>query len=60
MVRDLNALLEKHASGADTRADFDASWPSTASYFPPGIANVEQLIDHLHRQASQMASLLAA
>jgi uncharacterized protein with von Willebrand factor type A (vWA) domain len=28
-------------------------------YFPPGIGNVDELIDHLHRQASQMASLLA-
>jgi len=58
MVRDLNALLEKHASGADTRADFDAFMARHGQYFPPGIANVEQLIDHLHRQSSQMASLL--
>ena len=29
-------------------------------YFPPGIETVDQLIDHLHRQASQMASLLAS
>ena len=27
-------------------------------YFPPGIENTDQLIEHLHRQASQMASLL--
>jgi uncharacterized protein with von Willebrand factor type A (vWA) domain len=60
MVRDLNALLEKHASGADTRADFDAFMAKHGGYFPPGIENVDQLIDHLHRQASQMASLLAS
>jgi uncharacterized protein with von Willebrand factor type A (vWA) domain len=60
MVRDLNALLEKHASGADTRADFDAFMSKHGGYFPPGIENVDQLIDHLHRQASQMASLLAS
>jgi uncharacterized protein with von Willebrand factor type A (vWA) domain len=60
MVRDLNALLEKHASGADTRADFDAFMARHGGYFPPGIENVDQLIDHLHRQASQMASLLAS
>lgn len=59
MVRDLNALLEKHASGADTRADFDAFMAAHGRYFPPGIGSVEDLIDHLHRQASQMASLLA-
>ena len=58
MVRDLIALLEKHASGADTRADFDAFMAQHGHYFPRGIANVEQLIDHLHRQSSQMASLL--
>ncbi len=58
MVRDLNSLLEKHASGADTRGDFDAFMAQHGHYFPPGISNVEQLIDHLHRQASQMASLL--
>jgi len=29
-------------------------------YFPAGISNVDELIDHLHRQASQMASLLAS
>jgi uncharacterized protein with von Willebrand factor type A (vWA) domain len=60
MVRDLNGLLEKHASGADTRADFDAFMAKHGGYFPPGIENVDQLIDHLHRQASQMASLLAS
>jgi uncharacterized protein with von Willebrand factor type A (vWA) domain len=60
MVRDLNALLEKHASGADTRADFDAFMARHGGYFPAGIENVDQLIDHLHRQASQMASLLAS
>ncbi len=59
MVRDLNALLEKHASGADTRADFDAFMAHHGQYFPPGIGSVEELVDHLHRQASQMASLLA-
>jgi uncharacterized protein with von Willebrand factor type A (vWA) domain len=58
MVRDLNSLLEKHASGADTRADFEAFMAQHGQYFPPGIANVDELIDHLHRQASQMASLL--
>jgi uncharacterized protein with von Willebrand factor type A (vWA) domain len=59
MVRDLNALLEKHASGADTRADFESFMARHGRYFPPGIGNVDELIDHLHRQASQMASLLA-
>ncbi len=60
MVRDLNQLLEKHASGADTRAEFDAFMAQHGRFFPPGIETVDQLIDHLHRQASQMASLLAS
>ncbi len=60
MVRDLNALLEKHASGADTRADFEAFMARHGQYFPPGISNVDELIDHLHRQASQMSSLLSS
>ncbi|HET8587198.1 MAG TPA: VWA domain-containing protein, partial [Candidatus Limnocylindria bacterium] len=58
MVRDLNQLLEKHATGADTGQDFNEFMARHGQYFPPGIENVDQLIDHMHRQASQMASLL--
>jgi uncharacterized protein with von Willebrand factor type A (vWA) domain len=58
MVRDLNALLEKHATGADTTDDFNAFMAQHGQYFPPGISNTDELIEHLHRQASQMASLL--
>ena len=58
MVRDLNALLEKHATGADTTDDFAPSWRKHGQYFPPGISSTDELIEHLHRQASQMASLL--
>ena len=60
MVRDLNALLEKHATGADTRPDFDRFMARHGHYFPPGLGSVDELIEHLHRQASQMASLLAS
>ncbi|HEX2883983.1 MAG TPA: VWA domain-containing protein [Candidatus Limnocylindria bacterium] len=58
MVRDLNQLLEKHATGADTTEDFAAFMAKHGSYFPPGISDTDALIEHLHRQASQMASLL--
>jgi len=58
MVRDLNALLEKHAAGADTPDDFSSFMAKHGSYFPPAISNVDELIAHLHRQASRMASLL--
>jgi uncharacterized protein with von Willebrand factor type A (vWA) domain len=58
MVRDLNALLEKHATGADTTEDFAAFMAKHGRYFPPGLSTTDELIEHLHRQASQMASLL--
>jgi len=58
MVRDLNRLLEKHATGADTTDDFATFMAQHGHYFPPGITSTDQLIEHLHRQASQMASLL--
>ncbi len=58
MVRDLNALLEKHASGTDTTDDFNAFMAKHGRYFPPGINDTDELIEHLHRQASQMASLM--
>jgi uncharacterized protein with von Willebrand factor type A (vWA) domain len=60
MVRALNRLLDKHASGADTRSDFAGFMARHGQFFPPGIENVDQLIDHLHRQASGMASLMAS
>ena len=60
MVRDLNQLLEKHAEGTDTQADFESFMMQHGQFFPPGIETLDQLIDHLHRQASQMASLLAS
>lgn len=60
MVRDLNQLLEKHAEGTDTQADFESFMSQHGEFFPPGIETIDQLIDHLHHQASQMASLLAS
>jgi len=58
MVRDLNALLEKHATGADTADEFGRFMAQHGAYFPPGIANTDELIEHLHRRASQMSSLM--
>jgi uncharacterized protein with von Willebrand factor type A (vWA) domain len=58
MVRDLNELLEKRASGTDTLEDFERFMAQHGGFFPPGIGDLDQLIDHMHRQASQMASLL--
>lgn len=58
MVRDLNALLEKHATGADTADDFARFMARHGHSFPAGIGSTDDLIEHLHRQASQMASLM--
>jgi len=58
MVRDLNALLEKHTTGADTADEFGRFMAQHGAYFPPGIANTDELIEHLHRRASQMSSLM--
>src|SRR4026207_2525263 len=60
MVRDLNKLLEKHAAGSDTSAACASFMARHGHYFPPGIETVDELIDHLHRQASQVASLMAS
>ncbi|HET7645543.1 MAG TPA: VWA domain-containing protein, partial [Candidatus Limnocylindria bacterium] len=43
MVRDLNQLLEKHATGADTTDDFSAFMAKHGSYFPPGLADTDAL-----------------
>lgn len=58
MVRDLNSLLEKHATGADTADEFGRFMAQHGAYFPPGIADTDELIEHLHRRASQMSSLM--
>ena len=58
MVRDLNALLERHTTGADSSEDFARFMGRHGHYFPPGIGSTDELIEHLHRQASQMASLM--
>jgi uncharacterized protein with von Willebrand factor type A (vWA) domain len=58
MVKDLNELLEKHAAGSDSPADFGEFMAKHGQYFPPGISDTDELIEHLHRQASQMASLM--
>ena len=60
MVRELNQLLEKHATGADTTDDFAGFMARHGRYFPPGIGSTDELIEHLHRQASQMASLMSS
>jgi uncharacterized protein with von Willebrand factor type A (vWA) domain len=38
--------------------EFNAFMAKHGRYFPPGISDIDELIEHLHSQASQMASLL--
>lgn len=56
MVRDLNEMLE--ASAAGDREAFDRFMEQYRDYFPPGIESLEDLLEHMQRQASAMQSLL--
>lgn len=58
MVRDLNQLLEKHQRGEDTRYDFEDFMKKWGQFFPEGIENVEQLVEHMQKQIAQMEALL--
>jgi uncharacterized protein with von Willebrand factor type A (vWA) domain len=56
MVRDLNEMLEAAQSG--DREAFDRFMDQYRDYFPEGIENLDQLMEHLQRQSSAMQSLL--
>jgi uncharacterized protein with von Willebrand factor type A (vWA) domain len=56
MVRDLNQMLEASQNG--DRQAFDRFMEQYRDYFPPGIDNLEQLLEHLQRQSSAMQALL--
>ena len=52
MLDDLNALLDKHAEGRDTRQGFDEFMSKHGRYFPENPGNVEELLDSLARRAA--------
>lgn len=56
MVRDLNEMLEASQNG--DREAYDRFMEQYRDYFPPGIESLEDLMEHLQRQASAMQSLL--
>src|SRR5579872_5699969 len=56
MVRDLNEMLE--AAQAGDREAFDRFMDRHRDFFPPGINSLEELLEHLQRQASAMQALL--
>jgi uncharacterized protein with von Willebrand factor type A (vWA) domain len=58
MVAALNELLAKHARNAATDADFRDFMDRFGAFFPPGIDSIDDLVEHLMRQAELMASLL--
>jgi len=58
MMQALNHLLAKHVRGGATDADFREFMDQFGHMFPPGIDNIDDLVNYLEEQAAQMASLL--
>ncbi|HEV3311942.1 MAG TPA: VWA domain-containing protein [Chloroflexota bacterium] len=56
MVQDLNAMIE--ASRAGDRGAFDRFMEQWGGNFAPGVESLDDLMQHLQRQASQLQSLL--
>jgi uncharacterized protein with von Willebrand factor type A (vWA) domain len=56
MVRDLNEMLE--ASQRGDRGAFDRFMEQYGNFFPDGINNLDELLEHMQRQMSAMESLL--
>ncbi len=52
MMRDLNALLDRHARGEDTTDQFAEFMRRHGDYFPEQPGNVDELIDALARRAA--------
>ncbi|MGO2113131.1 MAG: hypothetical protein ACTH31_16115, partial [Pseudoclavibacter sp.] len=58
MLRDLGDLLEKHATGEDTQADFDDFMTKHGEQFPEQPKNIDELIDTLAKRAAAAARML--
>ncbi|MBO0703930.1 MAG: VWA domain-containing protein [Candidatus Dormibacteraeota bacterium] len=56
MVKELNNMLEQRQQGL--RPDFQSFMERFGHFFPPGIENLDQLMEHLQRQMAQMESLM--
>ncbi|MDP2937168.1 MAG: VWA domain-containing protein [Dehalococcoidia bacterium] len=56
MVRDLNKMLQEKARGGNP--DFQGFMQKHGRYFPPGINNLEELMEHLQKRMAQAQSLL--
>lgn len=58
MLADLNALLEKHARGEDTDADFERFMERHGDYFPERPGSVEELVDAMAQRAAAAQRML--
>src|SRR5438034_583453 len=56
MVRELNKMLEQRMEGRTP--DFNGFMQRFGDMFPPGINNLDDLLEHLQRQMAQMQSLM--
>jgi uncharacterized protein with von Willebrand factor type A (vWA) domain len=60
MLTDLNALLEKHRLGEDTRQDFDDFMDKHGDFFPEHPQNVDELVDTLAKRAAAAQRMLSS
>jgi uncharacterized protein with von Willebrand factor type A (vWA) domain len=58
MLNDLNELLEKHARGEDTAADFADFMAKHGAFFPENPQNVDELIDALAARSAAAQRML--
>ncbi|OIJ27937.1 vWA domain-containing protein [Nocardioides luteus] len=58
MLRDLNALLDKHNRGEDTDADFDEFMAKHGQYFPENPQNIDELLDTLAQRSAAAQRML--
>ncbi len=58
MLTDLNELLDKHGSGADSQEDFDEFMAKHGDFFPENPRNVDELIDALAQRAAAAQRML--
>src|SRR5699024_2932856 len=60
MLADLNDLLDKHARGEDTQADFDEFMDRHGDQFPENPQNIDELIDALAKRSAAAQRMLAS
>ncbi len=60
MLSDLNDLLEKHASGADTEADFAEFMDRHGDFFPENPQDMDELLDSLAQRAAAAQRMMSS